>query len=178
MNLTKTTGYAIHALSFLEQANGQSCFVRDIAAGTGIKKPYLARIINQLVHHKFVAAKRGYRGGVTLAVPTEQISLLQIVKAIEGEAWIRPCFFALDDCPGKRGGPVRRYCPAHSIWVEMQGRIESVLRDTTLAEVTKCIRPEATEANRTPELTVSLPPNSPPMVTVALPTAAPEAVPA
>ena len=129
MYLSKTSGYALHALISMESAEGRSCFVHDIAQATGIKKPYLAKIINQLVHRGFVVAKRGYRGGVSLARPASEITLLEIVQAIEGEGWSRPCLFGLEDCRAQAS------CPAHALWQETREKIDHALRVTTLAQI-------------------------------------------
>ena len=135
MNLSKTVGYAVHALSCLEQARGEPLFVQEIAEATGIMKPYLARIINRLVHHGLIASKRGYRGGIVLAVPAEQISLARIVQALDGDSWSQECFFGLEKCPAARA------CPAHVMWSRMRKQIDGTLSRTTLADVTRATQP-------------------------------------
>ncbi len=131
MNLSKTVGYAVHALSCLEQARGEPLFVQEIADATGIMKPYLARVVNRLVHHGLIASKRGYRGGIVLALPAEEISLARIVEAVEGRDWSQECFFGLEKCPATRA------CPAHAMWGRMRHQIEGTLARTTLADVTR-----------------------------------------
>lgn len=135
MYLSKTVGYAVHALSYVENAKVSHCFIQDIALATGIRKPYLAKITNQLTRRGLLTAKRGYRGGVALARSPREISLLQIVQALDDKAWSRPCFFGLENC-----GAARR-CPAHDMWTEMRSRMETILRETTLADVAKAIKP-------------------------------------
>ncbi len=139
MNLSKSVGYAVHALSCIDQGHGQPRFVQEIADQTGVPKDYLARVINRLVHRGLVISKRGYCGGVSLARPARQISLLQIVEAMHADEWSRPCFFGLEECPSKKP------CPAHASWVAMRRQIEQTLRHTTLADITEAIAPE--EAN-------------------------------
>lgn len=129
MHLSKTAGYAIHALSCIESVGCQPRFIRDIAECTGIHKPYLAKIVNQLAHRGLVNAKRGYRGGITLARPPEEVTLLQIVEAVEGDHWISSCMFGLQTCPANHE------CPAHAAWQRIREQIEALLRDTTLADV-------------------------------------------
>jgi len=136
MYISKTSGYAVHALGCIENGHGQPCFVRDVAQKTGLKKPYLAKIINQLVHHGFLVGKRGYRGGVSLARPAEQISLLQIVEAMEGAGWRHACLFGLQECPSQT------LCPAHRVWQDMQSTLERLLRTTTLAQVIRATQPQ------------------------------------
>lgn len=143
MNLSKTVGYAVHALSCLEQAQGEPLFVQEIAEATGIMKPYLARIINRLVHQGLIVSKRGYRGGIILALPAEQISLARIVQALEGGTWSQECFFGLEKCPAARA------CPAHTMWSRMRRQIEATLSRTTLAEVTRTTHPRRKPASKT-----------------------------
>lgn len=129
--LSKTAGYAIHALSFIGAAAPESCLVRDIAECLGLPKPYLARILNRLVHGGLVTAKRGYRGGVMLVRRPEQISLLEVVQAIDGGASASACLFGLETCP------VGRTCPAHTLWNAMRMRLEETLHRTPLSAVMK-----------------------------------------
>lgn len=142
MYLAKTVGYAVHALCCIEKEQGRAVLVRNIAGQTSITKPYLAKIINQLVCQGLVASKRGREGGVVLARPANQISLLEIVEAFEGGNWSRACFFGLESCPSKRA------CPAHAMWAEMRGQIETSLRQTTLAEVARITQPDAAPCQR------------------------------
>jgi Rrf2 family protein len=131
MNVSKTAGYAIHAMSCIGNSRTPMRFVRDIARKTGLQKPYLAKIINHLAHDGLVVAKRGYRGGIALARPPGDISLLEIVKAVDGEAWAGPCLFGLEKCPAQG------HCPAHARWNEIRGQITTVLSATTLADMMK-----------------------------------------
>ena len=88
--LSHTTGYALRALACLENIDRRPSFIRDVAESTGVPRPYLARIINRLSHKGIVSAKRGYHGGVTLTRPAREVTLLEVVEAIEGEEWIGP----------------------------------------------------------------------------------------
>ena len=87
-------------------------------------KPYLAKIINSLVHHGLVLAKRGYRGGISLGGAPENISLLEVVEAVEGKNWLGPCLLGLDDCAS------RRVCPTQLRWKGVRQQIIAIL-DTT-----------------------------------------------
>jgi Rrf2 family protein len=141
MNVSKTAGYAIHAMSCIGNSRTPMRFVRDIAAKTGLQKPYLAKIINHLAHDGLVVAKRGYRGGIALARPPGDISLLEIVTAVDGEAWTMSCLFGLEKCPAKG------QCPAHARWNEIRETLADILRKTTLADVMKTI-PGAKDCSR------------------------------
>jgi Rrf2 family protein len=127
--LSQTTGYAVRALVCLDEQSGHGNLIRDIAKCAGIPKPYLARIINDLAHEGLVAAKRGYRGGIALARPAGEISLLQVVEAMEGPNWIGPCLLGLNDCAAHKS------CPTHVVWQRVAKQLKAVMSRTTLADV-------------------------------------------
>lgn len=129
MCLSQTTGYAIMALAYVESLERKPCHVRDVAAGTGIPQPYLARIISRLSHIGILAAKRGYRGGIAVNRSASDISLLEVVEAVEGKDWIGPCLLGTQKCA------THFVCPTHDFWVEIQRQIADKLRTTTLADV-------------------------------------------
>ncbi len=131
LHLSKTAGYAIHAMGCIGAALPHPSFVHEVAQCTGLKQPYLAKIINLLAHHGLVQSKRGSRGGITLGRSAAKISLYQIVMAVEGTETSSECLFGLDECPSKKP------CPAHAQWQKMRGRVEALLRKTSLQAVMK-----------------------------------------
>jgi Rrf2 family iron-sulfur cluster assembly transcriptional regulator len=126
---SQTTGYAVRALICLDQRRDHACLIRDVATCASIPKPYLARIINDLTHKGLVNAKRGYQGGIALARPATEISLLQVVEAIEGPDWIAPCLLGLDDCTS------HKTCPIHVFWQRVSGQLKDILSRTMLTDV-------------------------------------------
>lgn len=127
--LSQTTGYAIKALGCLTNPGAPSCFIADVARITRVPRPYLAKIINLLARHGLVISKRGYRGGIALARPPSEISLLEVVEAVEGKDWLGPCLLAIDECAQGHD------CPTHAFWNDIREQIRTKLHTTTLAEV-------------------------------------------
>ena len=127
--LSQTTGYAIKALGCLNETAQRPVLIADVARRTGVPRPYLAKIINSLARRGLVTAKRGHHGGILLARPPGEISLLQVVEAVEGPDWLGPCLLALDDCTSDHA------CPTHAFWMEIRERIQQKLAETKLAEV-------------------------------------------
>lgn len=134
MCLSHTTGYAVHALACLAVENGKPCFVRDVAKCAQLPKPYLAKIINSLVHHGLVLAKRGYHGGISLSREPENISLLEVVEAVEGKDWIGHCLLGLDDCAS------RRVCPTKLKWKSVRRQIIAILDTTSVADIVPLLK--------------------------------------
>ena len=129
LSLSKTTGYAIQALSHLDEPGGQPATLRNIASRARVPYPYLARRMPDLVAAGLVRSVRGKCGGVLLARPQDTITLLQISEAVEARQWLGRCLLGLATCTDERA------CPAHAFWKNARQQIESVLRTTTLADV-------------------------------------------
>jgi len=127
--LSQTTGYAIKALGCLTAPGVSGQYIADVAHCTGVPRAYLAKIINSLARQGLVTARRGYRGGIALARPAADISLLAIVEAVEGKEWLGPCLLAIEECANGH------HCPTHGFWLEVREQIREKLRVTSLAEV-------------------------------------------
>lgn len=129
MCLSQTTGYAIQALGCLNDPPCTSRQIADIATRSGTPKPYLAKIMSSLSQKGLVCAKRGYHGGVTLARSPQDISLLEIVEAVEGEHWLGDCLIGFEHC-------AKHFtCPTQVFWKRIRLEITSELRQISLAEI-------------------------------------------
>jgi Rrf2 family iron-sulfur cluster assembly transcriptional regulator len=134
--LSQTTGYAVSALATLHDTSSKPRLIREVADRTGIPKPYLARLINQLSRRGLVVAKRGYRGGIALSRPPEAIPLVEIVEAVEGKDWLGPCLLGLGACETCRA------CPTNKEWQRIRREITTLLQTTTLADVIRFMEPQ------------------------------------
>ena len=129
LSLSQTTGYAIKALGCLSEPGCHNRSTPEITKCAGVPQPYLAKIIHLLARHWLVTARRGIGGGITLNRPPGEITLLQIVEAVEGPGWLGECLLGLDECTDLAT------CPTHAFWQRIRGEITEELRKTTLATV-------------------------------------------
>ena len=98
LGLSRTTGYAIAALRCL---SNPACGCKSIPAVSScslVPKNYLAKIILRLTRAGLVKSKRGAGGGISLACSAQEVSLLEIVEAVEGKHWLSDCLLGLDEC--------------------------------------------------------------------------------
>lgn len=104
MQLSQSTEYAIHSLFYLA-VNGdrQTVLVSEIARAQNISESYLAKVFQYLVRAGLVRSYRGAKGGYHLAVSTKEITLKDIVQAVERTSELftcehdrKGCDFALD----------------------------------------------------------------------------------
>ncbi len=127
LSLSQTTGYAILAMSCLDDPDGSPSSVPNVAMCTRIPKTYLSKVFQILAAKGFVKTKRGSKGGILLSRPSEDITLWEIAEAMEGPGWIGNCLLGIPQCQGD--------CPTHEFWDEERGRIEEKLRSITIKEM-------------------------------------------
>lgn len=129
--LSQSAGYAVLALSCLEDPGGSPVLVQDVAEWTGAPGPYLAKVFNALTKAGLVVAKRGNKGGVILARPAVAITLDEVAEALDGTGWLCECLLGLTECTDERA------CPVHTFWKEEREKIHAQLKGTTLADVAR-----------------------------------------
>ena len=124
MQITRQADYALRAIIFLSRLDGaQKASTYLIAQEQKIPPSFLAKIVSQLSIAGLIQTSRGARGGVALAKPPEQISVLDVIEAIDGP-------ILLNDCGGSREVcPFGESCPLFHIWCgareELVGRLSS-----------------------------------------------------
>jgi len=125
--LSKSTGYAVLALASLEDPGGQPRHVPEVAERARIPRTYLSKVTRSLALKGLISTKRGYKGGLILTRPAREITLKEIVEAVEGPRWIGPCLLGIENC--------LENCPTRSFWQVERARIEAELERITLAEM-------------------------------------------
>jgi Rrf2 family iron-sulfur cluster assembly transcriptional regulator len=132
MKVTKATAYALHALMYMvRHATQLPVTTNTIAKGEGIPSEYLAKIFQRLSKAHIVKGVRGRKKGHIFARPPEEISLLEIIKCIEGES-------LFDECPIKHCecGGTPENCYIFAQWVSATRKINAIFEETNLATVT------------------------------------------
>lgn len=85
MKLGRALTYAVYALAYLNrESGGQAVHSKQIAEFLGASPDYLSKILQQLVRTRILASERGRTGGFRLKRPAADISLLDVLVAIEG----------------------------------------------------------------------------------------------
>ena len=128
MRLSLSTKYAVIALGELARRQG-FVSITSLSETTGIPPAYLGKLVSLLVRHGLLVSARGRGGGVSLAKPAEEISLRDIILAVEGPRALQDCPFEPEPCPGDPE------CPLFPVWDPLRDRIIAFLEETSLAEV-------------------------------------------
>jgi Rrf2 family protein len=130
MEISRRADYAVRVILDLASASGGGRVpTQEIASRQKIPGPFLAKIISQLSVAGMVNTYRGAGGGVTLAHPPSEISLLQVIEALEGPIRLNRCVIQPDACPRNHN------CPVHHIWAQAQADLLSLLEVTTFDEL-------------------------------------------
>jgi Rrf2 family transcriptional regulator, iron-sulfur cluster assembly transcription factor len=130
--LTLTGEYALRAAVHLaSQEEGRFFLARDVAAATQIPSAYLAKILQAMVKEGLLTSQRGLHGGFRFARPISQISLAEVIGAIENLERYQQCILGQAECSD------RVACPLHYGWREITTRYLDWLRRTKLSELSR-----------------------------------------
>jgi Rrf2 family protein len=132
MQLTRSADYAVRAmLEIAAQTDSDEARARthEIAERKEIPPALLAKLIPLLVRAGLLASQRGARGGLALARPASEISMLEIVEAIEGPIALNRCTTTPVQCDKVA------QCAVHPIWQKAQDYMVDLLRSTMLADL-------------------------------------------
>ena len=129
MQITRQADYAVRAVLHLARNGDQRTATSFIAEAQKIPPSFLAKIISQLSIAGFLQTSRGARGGVTLARPPGDITLLEVIEAIDGP-------IQLNECVGNKGAcPFEENCPLRPVWCDAQEELIGRLQGTNFADM-------------------------------------------
>lgn len=129
MQITRQADYALRAMLYLARLDpNRRAATSQIAEEQRIPPSFLAKIISQLSIAGLIHTSRGARGGVSLARQPEDISVLEVVEAIDGPITLNECTHAAGSCPFGDN------CPLRPLWCETQSELVDRLRRTNFAQ--------------------------------------------
>ncbi len=85
MKISRSTGYALVSVGYIAQNYKDGAVLASrVSKEYGIPLEYLLKILQQMVRANVLRSKRGPRGGFFLARPAEEITLLEVIEAVDG----------------------------------------------------------------------------------------------
>lgn len=131
MKLSTRSRYGVRLMVALASTdNNKSLFLKDIAASEDISEKYLSLIVIPLKAAGLIRSIRGSRGGYVLAKSPVDISICDIVEAVEGNTCLVPCVHRPESCPRTAS------CPTRNIWAQLTKTIRDTMSHVTLAQLT------------------------------------------
>ncbi len=132
MQLTREADYGIRSVLYLSrQPFKKVSFVNEISEEYKIPRSFLAKILQKLVKAKIVRSYRGVKGGFSLARQSRDITVLDVLEAIEGKLALNICV------SDKRKCTFSKHCPSHILWMNVQARVVETLKKANFDELSR-----------------------------------------
>lgn len=125
---SQTVEYALRAVVYLADQAPEARTTDQISEATQVPKPYLSKVLQNLGRSDIVRSQRGVGGGVTLVKTPAELTILDVVDAVEPIVRIETCPLGL-----KSHG--KHLCPLHRRMDDALAMVQSAFQKTTLAEV-------------------------------------------
>ena len=125
---SQTVEYALRAVVHLASQAPAGQTTDQIATATLVPKAYLSKVLQELRRGGVVASQRGVGGGITLVKEPKDLTILEVVNAVEPILRIKTCPLGL----ATHGV---RLCPLHRRVDNAMGMVEQAFQNTTLAEI-------------------------------------------
>jgi len=116
---------------YLSQYRGEVKVVDEIARAKSIPRVFLSKILQKLTKAGIVRSYRGVKGGFELARRPRDISLLDVIEAIDGPVALNIC--AID----KKMCSLSNTCSVHPVWVKLRRELERRLREYNFERLLK-----------------------------------------
>lgn len=127
---SKGCQHALRALAYAHlERDGARFQPKEVCKRTGIPEPFTRKVLQSLVQGGFLIAYRGPGGGYALAKPAREISLLDVIKAVEGDDTFDHCVMGLPQCGGDNP------CPIHALWAQTKVKLLHDLNSKSLADI-------------------------------------------
>lgn len=124
---SQTAEYALRATVYLASQRGTPRTTQEIARATQVRIAYLSKVMQNLGRKGLVQSQRGLHGGFTLARPANELTVLDIIDAVDPVRRITSCPLGIK-------GHIN-LCPLHRRLDRAMELVEDALRESTLAEL-------------------------------------------
>ena len=140
--------YGLHCLLFLaDLPAGERASSAELAELQGVSPTYVAKLFTALRNAGIVDAAEGARGGYRLARSADSISVLDVIRALEGDKPLFQCREIRSQCALFEGNPpgwaTRGMCSIHAVMVEAEDLMKTVLARHTLADLSAKVASKA-----------------------------------
>jgi len=148
---SKASEYAIRAMMQVVERDASKAFSpKDVCKEAGIPEAFARKTLQELARVRILKGTRGPGGGYQVIRPLSEISLLDIVLAVDGDYAFKHCPLGLACAVQAQGGGLRaceectltdpncglsHICPMHGLWKETRNLVVNYLQKTSLQDV-------------------------------------------
>jgi Rrf2 family protein len=130
MLLSRACEYAIRAVLYLaKQQDAGYVSVKEIAEHTNVSFHFLGKILQSLTQKGLLVSYKGPKGGIQLASSPDDITVFQVVEAIDGLSVLNQCVLGLPNCG--EGKP----CALHDQWGPIRAEINDMFQGKSIAQL-------------------------------------------
>lgn len=130
MRLTRAGEYGIRCVLYLAMHRDRAVIGRkEIAEAMDVPAQFLGKVAQHLARAGIIAIGQGSQGGYQLTRPPQDITLLSVVEAIDGEIFLNDCIHRPDSCDRQK------ICAVHHVWDQARRQLRDTLGSTNLAEL-------------------------------------------
>ena len=132
MLYSRTAKYGLKTMAYLAgNSNREYQTVSEISKRTDVPRDFLGKIFQQIAREGLLESQRGRGGGFRLDRPANEISLMEIIEAIDGKKVFDRCPFDLKDC-GQNST-----CPLHEDWKPIRDQIVQLMKKKTIDDLSE-----------------------------------------
>ena len=131
IRITKQTDYGIVLLTQLALEPERHFNAPELAAEANLPLPMVSKILKQLARDGMLTSHRGVKGGYGLARPAGEISMAEVIGALEGPIALTECISVEGDCSHEGS------CKVRSNWQRINDAVRSALEGISLAEMAR-----------------------------------------
>jgi len=132
MQITRAADYALRvSIHLASLPPGVKAQRSELAKATGAPDSFLSKVLQRLVQSGLVSSSRGATGGFELAWGQKDLTVLDVVEAIEGRTQLNVCLSDGPSCDRKS------WCPAHPVWREAQNALLQVLSGALIVNLAR-----------------------------------------
>ncbi|MEO0556692.1 MAG: Rrf2 family transcriptional regulator [Bacteroidota bacterium] len=130
MILSKACEYGVRAMLYLASAPRDTYVAsRAVSEDLGLPYSFFAKVVQTLAHSGLLSSQRGPSGGVALAKDPSEVTLAEVVTAIDGETLFTECVLGLPGCGQEKP------CPLHAQWTFTRTHISAFFQTATIASL-------------------------------------------
>lgn len=145
LRITKLSDYAVVVLQNLASCSDPECGCtsREVADRTGIPRPTVSKVLKDLAHAGLLVSQRGAQGGFCLARKPRQITLAEIIEAVEGPIALTECNAEADGSCDFAGA-----CPVEENWLRINQVVRRALDGISLEDMARPLAPALVDLGR------------------------------
>ena len=142
MMLSKSCDYGVRAILYIAaRSERQYIPIRELSDKLDISFHFLTKILQILTQKGLLHSFKGPKGGVRLAIPAQQISLYDVVTAIDGDKLFASGIIGLNACGDDHP------CPLHQQWAPIRDQLENMFTSMSLADMAEKIQQQGLRLN-------------------------------